>query len=75
MDRYSIHCFCSCKAIHRVAAGVEVANVPSERMNIGSLYQGKIPAPILALIRSIRCPVTGEPQAGMRRFYLFREVS
>jgi hypothetical protein len=49
--------------------------VPAERMNIGSLYQGKIPSPILALIRSIRCPVTGEPQAGIRRFYLFREVN
>jgi hypothetical protein len=75
MARYSIHCFCSCKAIHRVAVGLEVDNVPAERMSIGSLYQGRIPAPILALIHRARCPVTGEPQAGIRRFYLFREVN
>jgi hypothetical protein len=75
MARYSIHCFCSCRAIHQVAVGVEVDNVPAERVNIGSLYQGKIPAPILTLIQSIRCPVTGEPQGGIRRFYLFKEVN
>jgi hypothetical protein len=75
MATYSIVIFCDdCMKGHFVVSGLDLTNGPPRHATIDSFYEpNNIPPSLVALIKTLCCPITKESKTDPKRIYLVKE--